>query len=220
MSIAPRLPRGWRTRILAPAALLLMLGLVACYPAGPQSEDEFGIVVTVKDPDGNYDGMMTYGMEDIVHELSPANAVLLNPKWQPVILDELQSRMEAAGFTRILEPGLGENKPDVWLSTGAVQSTEWYYTYGWGGYPGYSWGYYYPYYYYPQSYEQGTVVWQLHDLRDVDDPTDGEATPRLLWVAAIRGILSTDNDTNEADIRTGIQQGFTQSPYIVGSATK
>lgn len=207
--------RTWGRAVLA---AVIILGLAGCYPGGPEDTSDFGVVVTIKNPDADYQGMMTYGMEDIVHELSPSNATTVNPKWTPVILDELQSQMAAAGFTRIAEPGLGPNKPDVWLSVGAVQATEWYYTYGWGGYPSYSWGYYYPYYMVPQFYEQGTVLWQLHDLRNIDDPTVEGAAPPLTWLAAIRGVLNYDNEVNEAGIRTGIQQGFAQSPYIVSPA--
>ena len=101
----------------------------------------------------------------------------------------------------------------LWLSVGAVESETWVYWYSWpyyGGYPG--WGGYYPPYVSGASFQQGTVIWQLHDLRGIDNPQDPEAIPPLNWIGALNGALQ--KSTTEANVRNGIKQAFAQSPYI------
>lgn len=204
-----------RAGILAALVVALVLGLAACYPGGPENLGELGIVLTLKNPEGNFSGLMTYAMEDTVVELKrpeDESSEPINPQFNPIILAELQSQMENAGFTREMDPAA--NKPDVWLSVGAVESEVWLYWYSWGYYGGYpGWGWYYPPYVGATSFQQGTIIWQLHDLRDIDDPTDPEAEPPLNWIGAINGALQ-NTSTTESDIRSGIRQGFTQSPYI------
>ena len=211
-----RWPPRWKTGILVPLVVALVLGLAACYPGGPENLGELGIVLTLKNPEANFAGMMTYAMEDTVAELKKPgddSSIPIHPQFNPIILDELQVQMEKAGFTRELDPAA--NKPDVWLSVGAVESEVWVYWYSWGywgGYPG--WGGYYPPYAGATSFQQGTVVWQLHDLRGIDDPTNPDSKPPLNWIASINGALKSNTSTTASDLRSGIQQGFTQSPYI------
>jgi hypothetical protein len=210
---------GWRRAgLLAALVAVLALGLAACYPGGPESLGELGVVVTLKNPDGNFDGMTTYAMEDTVSLLTApgdSDPEPINPAYNATILASLQAEMVNAGFTRETDPE--SNKPDVWLSVGAVETEVWYYYYGWyGGYPGYGW--YYPPYVQTGSFRKGTVVWNLHDLRGIEDPTDPEQVPPLNWVGAINGALEGATGTIEAGIQTGIKQAFTQSPYIVGNA--
>ncbi|MEN8006607.1 MAG: DUF4136 domain-containing protein [Candidatus Krumholzibacteriota bacterium] len=203
---------------LAVLAAALILGLAACYPAGPENLGEIGVVVTFRNPQGDFSNLKTYAMEDVVAELEKPgddSSEPINPVFIPIILEGLQSQMEAAGFTR--EPDPETNKPDVWLSVGAVVSEVWVYWYDWGygGYPG--WGWYYPPYVGTASFQQGTIIWQLHDLREVDDPTDPEAKPPLNWVAALNGALRNNPASTEADITSGIKQAFAQSPYVAAT---
>ena len=120
--------------------------------------------------------------------------------------------MDNAGFTEIDDPDNGANKPDVFLSVGAVESETWVYWYSWPyyGYPG--WGWYYPPYVSGASFQQGTLVWVMHDLRDTEDPGDPDAKPLINWIGALNGAIQTS--TTEATIRNGIKQAFAQSPYI------
>jgi hypothetical protein len=192
----------------------LVLGLAACYPGGPESLGELGIVLTLKNPEANFAGMMTYAMEDTVAELKKPgddSSEPIDTRFNPVILDELQTQMANAGFSRVDET---VTRPDVWLSVGAVESEVWLYWYSWGYYGGYpGWGWYYPPYVGSTSFQQGTVIWQLHDLRGIDDPTDPDSKPPLNWIGSLNGALEKAS-TTEAGIRDGIKQGFQQSPYI------
>ncbi len=202
--------------ILAGLALALVLGLTACYPGGPENLGEIGVVVTFKNPQGNFSGLMTYAMEDTVVELVDPDDSTSEPitKFNRAILEEIQTQMTNAGFTRIVDPDAGANKPDVWLSIGAVQKETSVYWYSWpyyGGYPG--WGGYYPPYVGSTSFQQGTILWLMHDLRAVDNPSDPGAEPPLNWVGGLNGAIQ--KSTTEINIRNGIKQAFAQSPYIV-----
>ena len=216
MNKTPRRTNRRKAGILAALAVALVLGLAACYPGGPENLSDIGIVVTFKDPDGSFSGLMTYAMEDTVVELKNPDddsSEPIDPKYNPWILDELQTQMHNVGFKRIINPDVGDSIPDIWLSVGAVESTTWIYWYNWGYYGGYpGWGWYYPPYVGAASFQQGTVIWQFHDLRGVDDPTDPEALVPLTWIGVLNGAIQSS--TTEANIRDGIQQAFVQSPYI------
>jgi len=208
-----------RAGILAALAVVLVLGLAACYPGGPENLSDISVVVTFKNPHGDFNGLMTYAMEDTVVELKKPgdnSSEPIDTKFNPWILDELQVQMGNVGFRRIDNPDAGDNKPDVWLSVGAVENETWVYWYSWPyyGYPG--WGGYYPPYVSGASFQQGSVIWQLHDLRGIDDPTDPEAKPPLNWIGALNGAIQ--KSTTEANIRNGIRQAFTQSPYIAAQS--
>ncbi len=215
MKQTPRRIERRKAGILVALVAALVLGLAACYPGGPENLDELGIILTLKNPQGNFSGMMTYAMEDTVVELKRPDddsSEPINTQFNAVILEELQGQMANAGFTRELDPA--GTKPDMWLSVGAVESEVWLYYYSWGYYGGYpGWGWYYPPYVGATSFQQGTVIWQLHDLRDID-PGDPDAEPPLNWVGSINGALDSKASTTEASIREGIRQGFAQSPYI------
>jgi len=108
------------------------------------------------------------------------------------------------------------NKPDVWLAVGAVETTVWFQWYSWG-----YWGGYYPpgWGYYPPttgvgSFQQGSVVWQMLDLRDVVPPIDNDTEPPLMWFAGINGALRSSNSATHGVITEGINKAFAQSSYI------
>ena len=205
--------------ILVALVAALVLGLAACYPGGPENLDELGIILTLKNPQGKFSGQMTYAMEDTVTELKKPgddSSEPIDTRFNPIILEELQGQMANAGFTREMDPAA--NKPDYWLSVGAVESEVWLYWYSWGYYGGYpGWGYYYPPYVGSTSFQQGTVIWQLHDLSDIDDPSDPGSEPPLNWVGSINGALDSKSSTTESGIREGIRQAFAQSPYIAAT---
>lgn len=205
------------------AVLLVVTGallLGGCYPGGPESLDEIGLVVTSRNPDGDFSNLMTYAMEDTVVQLDTPDdsSEPLDPQYNPTILASLQAEMEKAGFRRV-DPDA--ERPDTWLAVGAVKSEVWFYYYNWGYWGGY-WGpgYYPPYYGGVGNFDQGTVVWLLMDLRDLPDPIPEEPEPVLNWTGAINGALQEGSpSTIEAGIESGISQAFIQSPYVKASGT-
>ena len=194
--------------MLAVAAFLL----AGCTPGGPDSESDLGMVVTAKVPGADYADLMTFALDDtvLILDVDDSSAEPIDPTFNPVILEELRAQMVAAGFQDVTAD-TATVTPDVWLVCGAVQSEVWYYSYDYG----YWWGYYPP----PptvQNFTQGTLLWQLMDMRGVQAGGSAD-TIASIWVAGINGALQDSESTTEAGIRSGIRQAFTQSSYIQAS---
>jgi hypothetical protein len=212
-------PRSAAPALLAAAAALL--AFAGCYPDSPESVEDLDVVVSAKVPGADYVGLATFAMQDtvIVLDIDDETAEPIDPGYNAVILDQLRASMVAAGFTDVTAD-TATVTPDAWLVCGAVQSEVWYYYYYWGywgdwWYPG--WGYYPPAVG-VDSFTQGTVLWQLMDVRGVD-PADPDATVDPLWIAGLTGAARSTTGSNEQSIRDGIRQAFAQSPYIqAGSA--
>ncbi len=210
--------RLWSRRLpLISLVLVLLFGLAACYPGGPENLDELGLVMTIKNPDISFAGLMTYAMEDTVVGLGDGDPIDI--QFNPTILQALQDNMEARGFTREMDPET--NKPDVWLAVGTVEATVWFQWYSWGYWGGYyppGWGGgYYPPYTGVGSFQQGSVVWQMLDLRDVVLPITDETKPPALWLGGINGAIKSSDSANHAAITSGIEKAFAQSPYIIAA---
>jgi hypothetical protein len=194
--------------------VLPVLLLAACYPGGPEEASDLGAVITLRPPEADYAGLLTFAMADTVYvlDVDDSSAEPLDPTYNPVILEELRAQMVAAGF-RDVTPDTATVAPDVWLSVGAVQAEVWFY---WG-----SWGYWGGWWYYPptggmDSFTNGSVLWQLVDIRGVDDGGD----PVPVWLAGINGVVQNSISTTSSGIRKGIDQAFYQSPYIQGDEAK
>jgi len=206
-ALFPETPaRRLAAAVLAGAALLL----AGCYPGGPDSASDLDMVVTTRAPGADLSSLRTYAMPDtvVVLDVGDSSAEPIDPRFYPVILQELRDQMAAAGFTDVTADTASVT-PDVWLYAGAVESEVWYYYYYWGYWGGYwpGWGYYPPYVG-VGSYRQGTVLWQM--VR----PDAGTMTLEPLWVAGINGALRKETAATESSIRAGIRQAFVQSPYI------
>lgn len=203
--------------VLLGLTVALLLGLAACNPGGPESLDELGLVLTFHDPDLSYAGLHTYAMEDTVVGLGEGDPIDI--QFNPTILTALQDNMAARGFTREMDPA--NTKPDLWLAVGTVEATVWvqWYDWGyWGGYypPGWGGGYYPPYTG-VASFQQGSVVWQMLDLRGVQLPIEQDTEPTAIWVGGINGAIKSSDVANHAAITNGIDQAFAQSAYIVAT---
>jgi hypothetical protein len=203
---------GGLRRLASATALVAGLLLAGCYPGGPESASDVGTVVTVRSPGADFQGLTTYAMRDTVYEikLEGQESEPLDRSLQLVILAELRAQMEAAGFVDV--SNVAEANPDtvdVWLGAGAVQSDVWYYySYGWGYWGG--WCCYYPPYVGVGSFTQGSVVWQMVDVRDASE----QDPPDAIWLSGLNGIVQSSNAANEGAVRNGIRQAFAQSPYI------
>ena len=85
----------------------------------------------------------------------------------------------------------------------------------WGGWPGYGGCYYcgYPSYG-TATYNVGTVVLEMYDLRKLvpGEPVPGDFD--MSWIAALKGLLSTNPSSATSRIVSGIQTAFAQSSYL------
>ena len=86
----------------------------------------------------------------------------------------------------------------------------WYYYPGYWGYPGYS--YYYPWGTYMGSYEEGALIIDLADLKNIDQ---SNKLIDALWAAMIGGVLSNNDGLIDKRLIDQIDQAFEQSPYLV-----
>ncbi|MCF8366254.1 MAG: DUF4136 domain-containing protein, partial [Bacteroidales bacterium] len=81
--------------------------------------------------------------------------------------------------------------------------------------PGYyEWGWYYPPYWggsYVTSYTVGTLIINMHDVRNATTVTDSIPT---IWNCAINGLLGSSTSTTQNRLDYNINQGFKQSSYL------
>ena len=139
-----------------------------------------------------------------------------------LILDLVADNMADAGYTREMDPetsgadliimvsAIGVEKTEYWAVTDWWGYWGWYPGWGYPGYPGYGPGYGY---YYPPTYvgttefDQGSLVLTLVD----PNAGEGEILP-VVWSGVVRGLLGYGGES--ARITRGINQAFTQSPYL------
>ncbi len=188
--------------------ILLILGmavvLYSCYPGDAITAADTDIIATYYDKDANFSTKLTFSIPDEIIRLDengdPINDPGVNDQQ---ILNKIKDKLESAGYDLIATPD-SSNRPDVlvvafankstWVSGGCYSS--WYSFY----YPYYGWCY--PVYY---TYDIGTL------LIVMIEPTESK---NALWVAALNGILEDTNSGILSRVNDGIDQAFTQSPYL------
>jgi len=179
--------------------------LQSCYPGDEITYSDSDIVATFYDKEADFATKLTFAMPDAIIRLDDEG----NPVNDPGVNDQLamnriKSNLDQAGFTEITDPDSITNVPDVLVIAFANQSTwvsggcysSWYSWY----YPYYGWCY--PVYY---TYDIGSLVIVMID------PTESR---NALWVAALNGILEDTNAGIADRVTDGIDQAFTQSPYL------
>ena len=212
--------RRSRTIFIA-MALVAAAGLMwSCYPGGPTSAGETDVVATFFDNGANFGAYQTYAMPDevFIREGSDEDTEVEN---EDLILNQVVQNMARAGYTRVLDPE--QNGADVVVIVSAVQTTNfnywisWGWWGGWGGWPGFGpgWGIGYPWVG-VTSYTNGSVFVEMFD------PNNANLEEQLLpavWAGALNGLLSGSSASEtESRIIRGIDQAFTQSPYLSGGS--
>jgi hypothetical protein len=107
--------------------------------------------------------------------------------------------------------------PDIGLVISIITQTNyvfsysyWYYYPPYWGYPGY--GYSYPWATYMGSYEEGALVFDMADLKNINH--QGQNINGM-WSALVGGILTgKSSSVISKRLINGIDQAFTQSPYL------
>lgn len=210
------------------ALLGVLVAALACYPGGsPTGVEDFDAAITLYDQEVNFASFATWAMPDsVVHlvpeGIDPDRLPELSREFDDLILDLVETNMNAAGYTR--EFNADANGADLIMLVGAiaVENTnywvsqpwwDWYgYWPGWGfpGYPGYGpgYGWYYPPTYVGStSFDQGTLALTLVD----PNRGDGEELP-VVWTGIVRGLAGQANTSSR--LTTEINQVFAQSPYL------
>ena len=201
-----------KTKLTTVLPLMVLLG--ACYPNGPEYVEDADVVATSYDVNYDFKAKATFAMPDrIVVDVSieqgDTTYEYMLPKFATVILEAIQTDMEALGWERV---GINED-PDLLLTPAAISSTTYFYSYWYdwwyGGWYG-GWGWYYPPYYTVSSYTTGTMILVLAD------PNQGSDSPinrsQSLWTMAGNGLFTGAYDVSR--VTNAIHQAFKQSPYL------
>ncbi|MBB6462752.1 DUF4136 domain-containing protein [Flammeovirga kamogawensis] len=202
----------------------------------PDQVSDYDTVITNKNSDYNdsFSTAKTFSVPNyVVHIGEDSSEGYQLTSTDEIIINETILEMKAAGYTFIQENET--DKPDLVVlpysfdNTVVGSVTAWP-TYGdwgdyWGGYWGGYWGWndmypmggYYPFYGYPMtsyySYDQGTVILEMVDNRKAV-MEDGENQVPVIWQGILNG-TETNLVDNQNRIKSGIDQMFIQSPYIL-----
>jgi len=197
-------------------AVVSVVSSVGCRPGYYDFYDQTDLVLTVQEPDRDFEPLVTYGLWPEVLDLT--NLVedpidINHGVVDPVLLDAVEKNMDDMGFTKVADPVL--DSPDVVAVIGVVAAENWYlYSY----YPWYGgWWWYYPGYYppvYAVSYPTGSVIVTLVKPDEATIDENGESHAPVVWVAGIWGELSDSSSSNLERMVDDIDQAFDQSPYL------
>lgn len=200
------------------AALLLAAGYMgACTPGSEITASESDVVGTLYDNKVNFGAFATFAMPDSVFHITgdpeDPDSPLIPRDNDAEILAMVRSKFEARGYTRVAP----DANPDFQVLVGVTAVEVWgvYTYYPWyPWYPGYpGWGWYYP----PAvgasyQYTLGTLFIQMGEFF-TDIPGEGE-TPPAYWMAAMNGVMDDTSANRARRLTNGINQAFTQSPYL------
>jgi uncharacterized protein DUF4136 len=191
--------------------IILTLGtlLVGCYPQGPEYTEDLDLVLTNFQSGYDFASKSTYARPNQIVKVTGNLVEGDDPEFIPdataaLILAQIDKNMEDLGWDKVDI----DDDPDVLLVPASMETTTifyyydyWYWWYG-GYYPG--WGY--PVY--GGSYTTGTL------LMSMVDPEVIGANGNIIvqWTGALNGILTGAYNANR--VNKGIDQAFTQSPYL------
>jgi hypothetical protein len=201
-----------KKRILSLIAILSGLFLWGCYPEGPVYTEDLDIVITHHNPAYNFAGKGTYAMPDRIVKVTGNLQEGDEPVFIPdaiaaQIILKIASNMESLGWQRVAISA----SPDLILTPASFETTtiNYYYDYwSWwyGGYPGYGWGYYPPVYL--SSYTTGTLLMTLLDKNELG----ANGNPVSQWTGAINGVMTDKFDAIR--VNQLIDKAFEQSSYL------
>lgn len=182
----------------------LVIVLQSCYPGDELTYSDTDIVATFYDKEANFATKTTYAIPDTIYRLDDEG----NPKVEPgandqSIINKIKDELENYGFTEAATPADADVIVFSVITTSSWVSGGCYYDwwYGWW-YPYYGWCY--PVYY---TYDTGTLLIAMLD----NDATEARTG---LWVAAMNGLLGDSNSGTLSRVYSGIDQAFSQSPYL------
>lgn len=192
--------------------------MVACYPGQDKSTYEYDSVATFYNTDSiDYGSYVSFAILDsVLTEDEDGEYVDNDGPHDATIIAHVRDRMIERGYVEENDPEA--NGVDLKLvCRTSTNTTVIFYDY-YPGYGGCYWcgGWYYPWY--PvtgiSSYSTGTVVVDMIDPDRTDPITSAEG---VVWTAAMNGLLAGGNADINNRIGLGIDQAFSQSPYLVSN---
>jgi len=168
------------------------------------------IVVTNHNANADFSTYQTYYLSNVMHSIGddPGDSIV-DPSDAAPIINAIANNMNDRGYVRESNPNLA----DLDINVIAIKVTNVATMY-----PGYWWGYYgwyYPYYpYYPYSYtytyQTGTLVVDILDIKNVPP---GGTKADVLWTNFNNGVLGVSGTSTQTAV-SAINQAFQQSLYI------
>lgn len=231
-----------KTKLLFISMMLVAILFTSCYkPEEDVTLDDYDITLTYYDTEFDFKAYQTFAIRDSVLLISDYLTEKQIEEFysngtSDEILAKISSELTDLGYT------LADNEREAdFLMNPTVtlmEKTDYYYYPGWwwgyGGYWGWYWkstNYYYPYYpswgySYSYTYETGSLIMEILNgpsviayLEWLDengpdaDPTNAPKV-ELNWTGHIEGIVGSSASYNENRAQRGIEEAFTQSPYL------
>ena len=211
----------------------------SCYPAFDATIEEMDIAMTKFDSTQNFDELSTFFLYDtIIYITDEDNPEDIDRTQEDHILAEVRQNLLDIGWTEVPKPAPGsEIDADVSIMISALATDiSYYYYYWWDYWYWYPWSYWYPWYpgypgypgypWYPSypsySYTVGTVIIDMINMDEVEEPASNEENPSIkfpmVWTGAINGILSGSDENIAKRLTTQIDQVFGQSTYLIKKA--
>lgn len=200
-----------------------LLGLAAlsfwsCYPSGPTNVLDTSIVVTMYDTQFNFSTVHTYALPDTIFDLAGSDTV--THQYDALILSTVEKNMDQLGYVRELDPL--QNGADIVVVVSISKKTTAYVDYSWYAYwglwPGWAywgpwdsgWGISYPW---PpiETFVSGSIFMEMVDPKARD--LANKKLP-VRWSGVMNGQLTSSSTVTSAQIVSGINQCFAQSPYL------
>jgi hypothetical protein len=192
--------------------------LAAACEGNTLTEQSIGAVVTVVDSGAALRSARTFTLPDTVIRLSQMGTAI-GPALARELVAEIRMHFITLGWTevRLDEPSL---RPDVLVLVAASTRVEtgflysdWFSAWGylpyWGASVDPSWAWGFPGGAVPYSYQAGTLLVTMIDVRA---PRSETKTIPMLWAAGLDGLVG--DASTMARIHAGIDQAFEQSPYL------
>jgi len=201
----------------------MLVMLVACYPGDVNSITELDVVMTRYATDYNFGTVTRFTMPDtIIHiNTDDPSAIDIPRDNDDETLAKVRQNLLALGWAEVdWDDAAGGDPVDVAILSlaTATENTQWWVSYPPGGcwyYPCWGWGWYWPPVYGSTSYDAGTYFMVMTDATSLA-PAD---TAQGVWGGAVNGVLSSSGASNYQRLLNGIDQAFTQSPYLRGSSS-
>lgn len=201
--------------------LIVIAAAIAFYSCRPEPEaaelvDQL-VVSTNYDNTADFSSLATYAIPTdtigFISETSPDTIIVASKSSFPrPVLQKINSELQARGYTRVnrnQNPDVGINVlvvNDFNVFQDVVYPNNYYGGY-YGGYYGYNSWYSYPYVQ-TYAYNTGVLIIEMVDLKHLTP----DNKVKVLWTAYMGDVYSTlDLERQAAE---GIQQAFTQSPYL------
>ena len=199
-------------------AVAVGAGLAACYPERASQPNNYASVTTIYDSLMAYDSVSTFYVADsVVHLVPPGGTDDISHAYDSLIIARTAANMTARGFTRVLDPSLADLtlNPAVTVTDHYdYAAVDWCLVWGWA-YPWLCTGWIpgYPVDIIGYTYSTGTILIPMADLSGGVPPA--VAAPPVVWLAGLNGVITGNSASIIASaIQDGIDQAFTQSPYI------